>query len=123
MNYENAFVKNRSLVAPRSNCVRRRLPGHPFLALGRIEPRLQIGLAIEAQDRDVVLLHAGYRRLEAIALALFPTDAGERMRHGTLRAQLLLFRQIVLDLDAREVCRDGLAASGVWAFVRRDFRL
>ena len=39
-----------------------------LLALGRIEPGLQVGLAVEAQDGDEVLLDAGHRRLEAIAL-------------------------------------------------------
>ena len=39
-----------------------------LLALGRIEPGLQVGLAVEAQDGDEILLHARHRRLEAIAL-------------------------------------------------------
>ena len=39
-----------------------------LLAHRRIEPGLQVGLVVEAQDGDEVLLDAGHRRLEAIAL-------------------------------------------------------
>ena len=39
-----------------------------LLAHRRVEPGLEVGLAVEAQDGDVVLLHAGHRRLEAVAL-------------------------------------------------------
>ncbi len=39
-----------------------------FLRSGEIEPGLEIGLGVEAQDGDVVLLHAGHRRLEAVSL-------------------------------------------------------
>src|ERR1700675_1852035 len=37
------------------------------------------------------------------ALADLLADAGQGMRHGALRAHLLVGRQIVFDLDAREV--------------------
>ena len=51
-----------------------------FLRTGEFEPGLQVGLAVEAQDGDVVLLDAGHGRLEAIAL-----QAGRlRLRGGDL---------------------------------------
>ena len=46
------------------------------------------------------------------------------MGHGALRAHFLFGRQIVFDLDAREVLRDRLAMSigGTLALVRIDLR-
>ena len=46
----------------------------------RVEPGLEIGLRVEAQDGDIVLLHAGYRRLEPIALQ----PGRPRLRGGDL---------------------------------------
>ncbi len=74
--------------------------------------------------RADVLLDADLRRLKAVAFADLLADAGERMRHCAFRAHLLFGRQVVLDLNAREVIRDRLAATvgGTLALVRFDLR-
>jgi len=74
--------------------------------------------------RADVLLDADLRRFEPIALADLLSDAGQRMQHRAFGAHLLLGRQVVLDLNAREVLGDRLAAriGGTLALVCVDLR-
>ena len=67
-------------------------------------------------------LDADLRRLEAIALTGLLADPFERMRHRTLRADLLRLRQIVRNLDAWKMLRDRFTSTSVLALVRVDLR-
>src|SRR5215471_11722799 len=85
-----------------------------LLSLGRAEPAPEVLFGIETQYRQPVILHAGYRRLEAVAL-----KAG-RLRLG--RRNPLLPRAECRFLASSDAGRDyrgdrgGPRAAGVVAY-------
>jgi hypothetical protein len=62
-------------------------------------------------------IHPHLRRLVVIAFAHLLSDAIRRPAHALVLAVLLLIGQVVHDLLARQVCGDGLAATGMGAKV------